>query len=147
MVVRWLMSHLTVPKAASVMEVKFGTGNHTLLTAFHVSFNTLYRFNFNNIKIDGSIVKIENAWSTDYLNGENCGFFIKWLQSCLLEVCYARLVCNQSKPQSDCAEPIAYFYTSESFGPRLASYVGYHEYKILKAKNDRLLKKFVLYLL
>lgn len=53
-------------------------------------------------------------WSLDYLIGEKCGFFIKWLQGCLLEACYAKLVCSQKKQsQADSVEPVAYFYTSK----------------------------------
>jgi len=48
----------------------------------------------------------------DYLHSERCGFFVKWLQTCLLEACYARLVVDeQQQPQYDLVEPVAYFYT------------------------------------
>ncbi|XP_054282738.1 protein timeless-like isoform X1 [Macrosteles quadrilineatus] len=48
----------------------------------------------------------------DYLHGERCGFFVKWLQTCLLEACYARLLVDeQQEPRYDLVEPATYFYT------------------------------------
>lgn len=49
---------------------------------------------------------------SDYLHGENCGFFVKWLQNCLLEACYAKIVLGErNQPNKSSVEPIAYFYT------------------------------------
>uniref|UniRef100_A0A1B6GIL8 Timeless N-terminal domain-containing protein n=1 Tax=Cuerna arida TaxID=1464854 RepID=A0A1B6GIL8_9HEMI len=47
----------------------------------------------------------------EYLYAENKGFFVKWLQGCLLEACYAKLLIDQLITPREPVEPVAYYYT------------------------------------